>query len=393
MRKLHVVLSWLLLAALLAGLAPALAAAQEGQPTETPPSLTMYSDYPSMVIGIGEDVTITLRLKAQGKPQVAHLDLRGLPEGWTATFKGGGRAIKAVYVPLEDSASVSLTLELPDGVAPGNYAFAVTARSDVAQAEWPLEIVVKEKAPSRLSFDTDLPIVTGSPNTTFRFTATLKNEGDEDLMVNLTSEVPSGFGATFRVGGQETTSFPLEANQSKTVSIEVKGYSNPAAGDYPITVRADAGNASASLTLTVRVTGNPDLKISAPNGRLSADAYAGKETTVKVLISNEGSAPARGVRLSSSTPANWTVEFDPKEIAEIPAGQEVEVTAKVRPAEKAVAGDYMVTVRASTEGTATESADFRITVRTSTLWGVVGVALIAIAVGVVALAVMRFGRR
>jgi uncharacterized membrane protein len=205
--------------------------------------------------------------------------------------------------------------------------------------------------------------------------------------------VPSGFGATFRVAGQETTSFPLEANQSKTVSIEVKAYSNPGAGDYPITVRADAGNASASLSLTVRVTGNPDLKISAPNGRLSADAYAGKETSVKVIISNEGSAPARGVRLSAGEPANWTVEFDPKEIAEIPAGQEVEVTAKIRPAEKAVAGDYMVTVRASTEGTATESADFRITVRTSTLWGVVGVALIAIAVGVVALAVMRFGRR
>jgi uncharacterized membrane protein len=393
MRKLHMVLSWLLLAVLIAGLAPALAVAQEGQPTETPPSLTMYSDYPSMVIGMGEDVTITLRLKAQGKAQVAHLDLRGLPEGWTATFKGGGRAIKAVYVPLEDSASVSLTLELPDGVASGTYEFTVTARSDVAQAEWPLEVTVKEKAPSRLTFDTDLPLVTGSPNTTFRFTATLKNEGDEDLMVNLTSEVPSGFGATFRVAGQETTSFPLEANQSKTVSIEVKAYSNPGAGDYPITVRADAGNASASLSLTVRVTGNPDLKISAPNGRLSADAYAGKETSVKVIISNEGSAPARGVRLSAGEPANWTVEFDPKEIAEIPAGQEVEVTAKIRPAEKAVAGDYMVTVRASTEGTATESADFRITVRTSTLWGVVGVALIAIAVGVVALAVMRFGRR
>lgn len=393
MRTLHTVFSWFLLAALIVGLAPALAVAQKGQPAETPPSLAMYSDYPSLVVGVDEDVTITLRLKAQGKPQVARLDLRGLPEGWTATFKGGGRAIKAVYVPLEDSASVSLTLELPDGVAPGTYAFTVTARSDAAQAEWPLEVTVKEKAPARLTFDTDLPLVTGSPNTSFRFTATLKNEGDEDLMVNLTSEVPSGFGATFRVGGQETTSFPLEANQSKTVSIEVKAYSNPTAGDYPVTVRADAGNASASLSLTVRVAGNPDLKISAPNGRLSADAYAGKETSVKVILSNEGSAPARGVRLSAGEPANWRVEFDPKEVAEIPAGKEVEVTAKIRPAEKAVAGDYMVTVRASTEGTAPESADFRITVRTSTLWGVVGVALIGMAVGVVALAVLRFGRR
>lgn len=393
MRKLHATLSCLLVLVLIAGLAPTLALAQEGQPAEARPSLTIYSDYPSMILGLNEDVTITLRLKAQGEPQVAHLDVQGLPQGWTATFKGGGRAIKAVYVPVDDWASVSLTVEPPERVSPGTYAFTVTAHSSAAEVKWPLEVMIKEKAPARLTFETDLPIVTGSPNTSFRFTATLKNEGDEDLMVNLASDVPSGFGATFRVGGQETTSFPLEANQSKSVSIEVKGYSNPAAGDYPITVLADAGNASASLGLTVRVTGNPDLKISAPNGRLSADAQAGKEATVKVLISNEGSAPARGIRLSSSPPANWTVELDPKEIAEIPTGQEVEVTARIRPAEKAVAGDYMVTVRASTEGTAPESVDFRITVRTSTLWGVVGVGLIAIAVGVVALAVLRFGRR
>ncbi len=40
-----------------------------------------------------------------------------------------------------------------------------------------------------------------------------------------------------------------------------------------------------------------------------------------------------------------------------------------------------------------ETAEFRITVRTSTLWGVAGIALIALAVGVVGLAVVRFGRR
>jgi uncharacterized membrane protein len=37
--------------------------------------------------------------------------------------------------------------------------------------------------------------------------------------------------------------------------------------------------------------------------------------------------------------------------------------------------------------------DFRVTVRTSTLWGVVGIGLIAISVGIVGWAVMRFGRR
>jgi len=34
-----------------------------------------------------------------------------------------------------------------------------------------------------------------------------------------------------------------------------------------------------------------------------------------------------------------------------------------------------------------------VTLRTSTMWGLVGVALIAIAIGAVSLAVARFGRR
>jgi uncharacterized membrane protein len=99
------------------------------------------------------------------------------------------------------------------------------------------------------------------------------------------------------------------------------------------------------------------------------------------------------VELSASTPSGWKVEFDPKTIEEIPVGEQVEVTANVRPGDKAIAGDYIVTVRAKPAEGASKSADFRITVRTSTLWGVVGIILIAVAVAVVALAVIRFGRR
>jgi uncharacterized membrane protein len=65
----------------------------------------------------------------------------------------------------------------------------------------------------------------------------------------------------------------------------------------------------------------------------------------------------------------------------------------IKPAEKAVAGDYEITVRARPEAGSSESTDFRITVRTSTVWGIVGVAIIAVAVFIVGLAVTRFGRR
>jgi uncharacterized membrane protein len=64
----------------------------------------------------------------------------------------------------------------------------------------------------------------------------------------------------------------------------------------------------------------------------------------------------------------------------------------VTPADKAIAGDYVAAFRANGRGESA-SADFRITVTTSTLWGIVGVGIIAVALLVLLGAVARFGRR
>lgn len=392
MRRLWTIVALLTLV-LLALNTPAPAMAQTGQPPGDPSDLTLFTSYPSQVIGIDENVTFTLKLRTETAPQVARLEMQQIPEGWTATFRGGGNIIRAVYVEPEKEASVTLRLEPPADVAAGTYHFVVLARGEGSVAELPLELTVQEKLPPSLTFEVELPTLKGKPNSTFRYSATLKNEGDEDLSVNLLADAPPGFLVTFKLTGQEVTSLPLEANRSKRLSIEVRPFVEVPAGAYPITVRAQGGEVEATLSLVAQVTGEPDLTVTAPEGRLSGRAYAGKETPLKVIVRNTGTAPARGVELSSTEPSGWSVEFEPKEIAEVPAGQQVEVTAKIRPADKAVAGDYMVTVRARPEGSTSESADFRITVLTSTLWGVVGVALIAIAVAVVGLAVLRFGRR
>jgi uncharacterized membrane protein len=68
------------------------------------------------------------------------------------------------------------------------------------------------------------------------------------------------------------------------------------------------------------------------------------------------------------------------------------VNALVTPGAKAIAGDYVVTLRASGEGFS-ESASYRVTVMTSTLWGITGVGVIGAALLVLMGAVGRFGRR
>jgi uncharacterized membrane protein len=380
-----------LLAVLSLGL-PTRAWADTGTTTDSP-QLALVTTYPSRVIGIGESVTLNLKLEPAASLQTVRLDVRDLPEGWTATFRGDGQIVRAVEVEPGITATVDLRLDPPADVRSGDYHLVVMGQGDGARAELPIDLTVKDRLPPRLSLTAQLPTLRGTPDTTFRYSVTLKNEGDADLDVSLTADTSTSFLVTFKANSQEVTSLPVAANRSQTLSVEAKPLGTIEAGTYPLAIHAQGGEVQADLSLQAEVVGQPQLTVSAPDGRLSAQATAGRESPIKVVLQNTGSAPVYNVVLKSSEPSGWAVTFDTKEIAQIAAGQQVEVTARIKPPDKAVAGDYVLSLSAQPADGATKSAEFRITVVTSTLWGVGGIALIAVAVGVVGLAVVRFGRR
>lgn len=372
---------------------PALAQGGDDVASLAQQDLTVFTRYPVQEVALGETVNFDLTLRGGNEPQIVNLEVQDLPQGWTATFRGGGDVIRAAYVQPDDDTSVDLRVEPPDNVEAGSYSFNVVARGDGQQAELPIELVVKEKLPPRLAFEVDLPTLRGGPDSTFRYDVNLKNEGDEDLTVNLVADAPQGFQVNFSLAGKDVTSLPIAAGETKRLDVEVQPFADLPADTYQFNVLAQGGEAQAEASLTAEVTGQPELNVTAPDGRLSGQAYAGDQTPLKLVVQNNGTAPARNITLNASPPNGWEVEFDPKTIAELSAGKQLEVTANVRPAEQALAGDYMVTVRAQPEEGGSESAEFRITVLTSTMWGAAGVGLIAVAVVVVGLAVMRFGRR
>ncbi len=66
--------------------------------------------------------------------------------------------------------------------------------------------------------------------------------------------------------------------------------------------------------------------------------------------------------------------------------------ALITPTAKSIAGDYMTTLRAAARGEDV-SQQFRVTVSTSTMWGMAGAGLIGAALLIMVGAVARFGRR
>ncbi|GGM94977.1 ABC transporter substrate-binding protein [Thermus composti] len=358
--------------------------------------LALGTSYPEMGIQPGETVNLTLTLKSYGLPPgVVRLSLPQVPEGWQATLIGNGRLVRAVYLAPDGEATLTLRLQPPKEVRPGTYRFLVRAEGLGQTASLPIGLVVGEGLPQRLSLEAELPILKGPPTSSFRYRVTLRNESDRDLLVSLEYQAPQGFQVSFTpaFSSQQVTSLPLKAGESRDLDVEVSLPRDTQAGTYAVRVRAVAGEARAELGLTLEVTGRPEVRFTTPDGRLSGRVVAGRENPVKLTVKNEGSAPAKNLSFSALEPSGWEVKFEPEKIEALDPGQEQEVTARIKPSPKAVTGDYMVTLSLTGDEGVSESLDYRTTVVRSSLWGLVGVGIMAVALLVLGFAVNRFGRR
>lgn len=362
--------------------------------TGSPGNLTISTAYPSMVVGIGETVTLNMDIHSPSS-QVVNLDLSNLPKDWTAEFRGNGRIIHSVYAAEGTPSTVELRVTAPATVTAGTYDFDVIAKDESQTSQFPVEFIVKDKAPARLTFATDYPTIRGGSDAAFNFSVDLKNEGDDDLTVSLLADAPKELAVTFKSSGKDITSLPtdIKAGSSERIDISAQPLTSLAVGTYPFTVTAQSDTVTADIQLTAEVVGQPDLALTTPDDRLSGTAYLNRDNPIKLVLRNTGNSPAAGVKLSASAPAGWTVTLNPDNVVEVPANNEIDVTADVKPAKNAISGDYIVTFNAQPNESPAKTADFRITVQTSTLWGAVGIGLIAVAIAIVGLAVTRFGRR
>jgi uncharacterized membrane protein len=255
-------------------------------------------------------------------------------------------------------------------------------------------LTIGAEAPAKLTMKAKLPSLMGTPKSSYEYTISVSNDSGKDLTVALSAQAPSNFGTSFTegYGSNEISSIPIEAGQSKDIKIKVTPPRDVKAGDFPVLVRAAAEGATAELRVTLQISGQGRLALSTKDGRLSGEAEVGKPSTFTLVLSNDGTAPIEEVEMSGTVPTNWKVEFNPKTIPSLAPGEKKDVAVVVTPADKAIAGDYVASFRANGRGESA-SADFRITVTTSTLWGIVGVGIIAVALLVLLGAVARFGRR
>jgi uncharacterized membrane protein len=372
--------------------APAKPAARSGGVT----GIYLTTQYPALTVRAGETATIDLALRNfHLPPQQVTLSMPQVAAGWKATILGGGQPVGGAIVGPDSEDALQLRLEPPPGGGPGDYHFLVAARGEAGELKLPITLTIGQELPAKLKLSTNFPALRGTAATSFKFTVKVANDSGRDATINLTADAPKSFQVTFTeaYGSQQITSIPIEAGKSKDIDASVALPRDAPAGDYKLVLHAKSEAASADLPLTITVFGQPRLSLSGEGGRLSGEAYAGKPSPLAVVIRNDGSEAAQDVELTATAPDGWKTSFDPKELRELGAGKSQSVQVTFTPSERAIAGDYQTTIRASAAGGQSQSADFRITVLTSTLWGMVGIGVIAVALLVVVFAVARYGRR
>ncbi|MBN9491305.1 MAG: hypothetical protein J0H44_29065 [Alphaproteobacteria bacterium] len=363
--------------------------------TSTAKGLWLLTDYPSQTVRAGEVTNVHFKLQNMGlAPEPLALSLGDVPAGWKIDLMGSGQPVAAAMPTMNESVSLQLRVDVPKDAKPGSHVITIRAKGQNQAIELPVTLTIGEIAPAKLTIKSSLPALRGTPKSSFDYTLSVTNDSGKDLTVALAAQAPSNFQTTFTegYGSNEISSLPIAAGASKDVKIKVTPPRDVKAGDYPVLVKASAESATAEQRVTLQISGQGKLALSTKDGRLSGDATVGKTSNYTLVVSNDGTAPLEDVEMSGTVPTNWKVEFNPKSIASLAAGDKKEVEAVVTPSDKAIAGDYVASFRAGGRGDSA-NADFRITVTTSTLWGIVGIGIIAVALLVLLGAVARFGRR
>ena len=358
--------------------------------------LFLTTKYPALTIRAGETTTIDMSVRNfKLPPQLLSLSVPQTADGWKATILGGGQPVGAIEVAPDSEERLQLRLEPPAGIGHGDYRFTIEAKNAQYDDKLPIAVTIGEEVPAKLKLTTNFPALRGSATTSFKYKVSVTNDSGRDATINFSADAPKNFqvGFTEAYGSQQITSIPIEAGKSKDVEAALTIPHETPAGDYKLVLHAKTEAASADLPVSLTIVGQPRLAVSGEGGRLSGEAYAGQNSQLTVVLRNDGSEAARDIELSATTPEGWKSSFDPKELPQLAAGATQDVKVALTPSERAIAGDYQATIRASAAGGLSESANFRITVLTSTLWGAVAIAIIAIALLVVVFAVARFGRR
>jgi uncharacterized membrane protein len=374
----------------------------EKEKKDLPPrQISVAPEYTSITVPEGEEVSIDLTVANQGKQdEFIDLALTQVPKGWKARIKTYSFDVSGVFVPSDKSKSLTLKAETEEGTGPGKYVFGIKGQTQDGKLVSTSHVTVtvrekdKEKKSKGVNLTTSYPVLQGPTDAKFEFSMEVENKTDKDSTFNLNAQGPTNWEINFKPSYEDKliSSLVLKAGARQSVAVTVKPYLLAEAGKYPIQVKVSAPEGTAEAELNVILTGTHKIEVGTASGLLSLTAETGKPANISFYVKNTGSALQNNVKLLSFKPENWKVEFKPDKLDKLAPNELKQIEMVVTPADQALVGDYSVAVGVEGERVS-KNLEFRVTVKASTAWGWVGIAIIVLVVLGLVILFVRMGRR
>jgi uncharacterized membrane protein len=249
-----------------------------------------------------------------------------------------------------------------------------------------------------LKLSSKFPVLQAKSGEAYEFEVEFIALVSEDRTFDLTLETPQNWVSIMQPRYDDTQISAIRIREFQTAPETIKviavpvPWDLPDPGEYSIVMTASSGDISETIELKAVVTARFAMDVYTESGRLDTKATAGEENHLAIKIRNSGSADIEKITLSSSKPEGWLITFNPEQVESLAPDLAQDVDVVIKPADKAIAGDYMITLRADGEEI-NESMSVRVAVETPTIWGWVGIVIVLVVIAGLAVLFRQLGRR
>jgi uncharacterized membrane protein len=216
--------------------------------------LKMSSQYPVLSTSSGQTLKFTVELKNETKTPLTTSLAAQAPPGWAVRFKPqfGDQQIASIQIKESGSETLSVEIDTPSRAEAKEYPVTITARAGAFEASTPIKVTLKGTQ------DLKMASLAGTLNAT----VTAGNKAPVDFVVgnagtapirNLSfiSKKPSDkWTVEFKPDKLDT----LEPGEVREVKMEILAPDRTIAGDYLLTVTANAPETNKSVDFRVTVS-------------------------------------------------------------------------------------------------------------------------------------------
>ena len=364
-------------------------------PRTTTQEILLKSTYLSISEEVGKSITLPLKVSNIGEVD-KFVTLEGLaPDQWSISFKtSSGMVVNSLQLSPGDMESLNINVDPPKDAQVGDYSFMINAVDSNDNNCDSLEFKVNLRSATSelevLSTFTDVSISAGNGVT---FPIAIWNTGEKDALCLLTvPTAPDNWKTVFISENIEVSSLLITAGESNTVQLKVTPPNSVDTGDYQVvaSVGSDEGTQT-TLSFKINVSGSYQLGLELST--LYKTVTIGNTLSYTATVTNQGQSPVTTIYLDATVPSDWEVTISPPQVTSLNPRSTAAFTVDVKTPSDTVAGDYLLTMKASSDQLDSSEIDLRVTAQTSNTWGFLGFGLIGVVLVGVYFGFKRFKRR